>query len=333
VASPDSCKKHSSNKLPKLGDRLWFWRDGPSSKFEKSLSALLRQLRWNNNILEVEIFSCDPEVFGQLNLIRDILPQAILLRNSCALCVYTTDASTKVQFPAAYLSFSHSASAGDVQVFCNECTISRQCFLICAACHEDIKVEQRLEGNLDLIRIVALLIGRGLLHPPIYFSYLCLEREKFISGELELRARSALDTFLCKWEEHSSPNLGTENDSVVQACLWFSAKAFLSQDQATKIFYYNTALEIIAGGHIQNHYRAIFRNRPDTKSLLEERLWEAQRSRGALVHNGLPMQFSTGLKRFIQALLFDAIVYRLTGRLEHSSFERLTRNPEHTEDT
>ena len=297
----------------KTGDRFWVWLAEEPSAFEINLAdelAVFPKLENsddpedNNGVFHVRAYSWRGSPDFTQDFLKTYLPQ---LPFEGMIKFVKIDDKAEFSIPVATLSFSHGAEAGAILVSPLKYSFWDQTLMILASRQSDHdRKDSALTGSLDSLGLVSLLSG-PILHGAVLFSsYFCATRKKFLNGSLGVVPQSSVDCAPIKFADDNQGGLDARDDQT-RAALWFAGSAFSSNDNASKIVSYVTALEILMGKNQQNYMSRLYRKDRELQKLALEKIKALSKLRGDLVHKGRRVILSAELERYAQAFILDVI--------------------------
>ncbi|WP_027534188.1 hypothetical protein [Bradyrhizobium sp. WSM3983] len=297
----------------KAGDRLWVWLAEEPSALEIELADALtvfpklENAEDNNGVFHVRVYSWRGSPDFTQDFLKTHLPNSVELPFERMIKFVKIDKKIEFSIPVAILSFSHSAEAGAVHVSPLKYSFWDQTLMILASRQSDHdRKDSALTGSFDSLGLVSLLSGQILHGGCLLSSYFCITRKKFLSGTLGVVTQSSTDWAPLQFASANQDGLDARDDRT-HAALWFAGSAFSSNDNASKIVSYITALEILMGKNLQNYLSPLYRKDKELQKLALEKLTALKSLRGDLVHKGRRVVLSAELERYAQAFILDAI--------------------------
>jgi hypothetical protein len=304
--------RENSQQQVNLGDRFWVWLEGEPTEFEIMLADALAafpktEATNDNGVFQVRAYSWRGTVDFTHDFLKTHLPRTIELPFDRMITFLRIDDALTFSIPVPTLSFSDIAAAGSINISAQKFNFTHQTLLILACRQTDHDREApALAETHDALGLVSILSGDILYGRPLFSSYFCTKRKKFLSGTLGLVKQSSVERTPLKFARNH-PEVLDARDDRTHAALWFAGSAFSSIDNASKVVAYVTAFEILMGKNLQNYVSRLYKNDPQLQNLALEKMRNLSTLRGDLVHAGLRIALSPELERYAQAFILDAI--------------------------
>lgn len=297
----------------KNGDRLWLWLADEPSDLEIHLAEALtvfpksENSEDNNGIFHVRAYSWRGTPDFTQDFLKEYLPNVVEFPFERTIKFLRIDDKLELSIPVATLSFSHNAEGGAIHVSPQKFSFWDQTLMILASRQSDHdRKETALTGSFDSLGLVSLLSGPILHNAVLFSSYFCTARKKFLSGTLGVVAQSALDWAPIRFAGTDQNGLDARDDRT-HAALWFAGAAFSSNDNASKIISYFTALELLTSENVKNYLNRLYRKDRPLQKLALEKVNTLATLRNDLVHRGRRVHLTPELERYAQAFIVDAI--------------------------
>jgi hypothetical protein len=314
----------------KAGDRLWIWLDGDPSPFENHLADILAGFpkveseQRDNGVFHVTAYSWRGDPDFTRHFLKTYVPRKIELPLTRMISFRKVEGKEEFSIPLPALSFSHCARAGSVQVHGQKYSFENETLMVLASRQMDHDCEgPSLAGSLDALGLISLLSGPVLHSSSLFSSYFCITRKKFLNGTFGIVTESSVD-----WTPMGLSgicgDLDARNDRT-HAALWFSGRAFSSNDDASKIVSYVTALEILTKGNVKNYLGRLYRRDKELRRFALEKVSSLMEMRGEVVHQGHRIVFPDELERYTQAFIIDAIQKSNNAAPHEFAVERLRK--------
>jgi hypothetical protein len=155
-----------------------------------------------------------------------------------------------------------------------------------------------LTGVFDVAGLVSLMLGFHMLEKPAISCYFDAADSKFVNGRYGIQSESDAEKSIFGTKSIYTQERFNAMSNKTHASLWFARKAFTEEDRSTKVILYYTALELIVGKNVKNHFAKLYHKRVGDPIGVITRFNEL---RDNLVHNGVLPQFSKELERYILA--------------------------------
>ena len=320
-------------KMPawEAGQTLWITSDSETSEFEEHIAELLKNFKSKNDIYLVKLFSWNSRKIPAPIAINEHLPKHTESLDDRLISFFHVGEELKVEIPRPSISHSNEENcAGFIKITTDKYQFENETLLIVACTQEDFeKRQESLIGLSDTIGLLSLMFGQNIQSREIFTKFFNAKTKKFISGEIKnTESHEHKDMIVGLRSYYQFEKINFEDD-ISHAALWFSGKAFVSRDDASKIVYYHTAVEVVAdrSKSYENLFNKMYKKFPDLKEFALKQLKELKDLRGKLLHKGQAVSLNCELERYIQIIILDALIYKQKGVLERSGLNNVMPNP------
>ena len=314
-------------KLGKAGDRLWFTLAEPPSDFEKIVAEQIQAAGASDDVFYLQFFSWANSSDPMARELPGHLPSAIELCTERWLSILQCGAETTVKIPVETLTHSSKAIAGNIRVTSKEFSFEDQVVIMFACRQEDHDSGYAsLRGASDAIGLLSLIFGHNIQPTPIFGNYFNLKEQKFVSGSLIVRTTAEVEKRIFGIKTFYNVDEFLGDSDTVHAALWFVGKAYTERDRASKIVFYQTAMEMVWGSkQLHKRVASCYSGMPGPKRKARETVIRLKKLRHEIVHRGQLGDFSGEFERHVQLLLLDGLVAKQLGALSQSAFGAATR--------
>lgn len=310
----------------KVGHRLWICSTSEPSEFEVLLSDALRQAAPNNKsdtVFYVSAYS----FYGADNHVKYLLSSLpnIELPYDAIVSFITLEKEMSFAIPNPQTSGLREADKNIQHIVVNEhkFTLQKQILLIFACNHRDFdRADRLLRGFSDLIGFISLIIGASIEGQELFGSYFCIEKKKIISGNLKVTERHPLEQVILNFKNIFESNDIDLQDDIINSAIWFAGRAFITQEAKSKPIFYYTSIEIACGRSLLNTIGKIYTGKVE-RAKAEECFKQIKGIRDKIVHRGIAEDIESALERLLQAIILDAIMFRIKGKCKKTALESL----------
>jgi hypothetical protein len=289
--------------------------------FEEQVARQLIDFDAEATLFFVQVFSWRTTPMPTARALTSHLPKTAELAQDRCIGFHEISDKTTVKVAIPTLMFTDEAQAGDIQISTRKVSFSRQLLIVVGCRQVDHDAgHASLRGASDVIGLLSLIFGRRICEVPVISEYFNVSTKKFVSSTLALTAVSGVEEMIAGLTTFYGLDCFDGMDNTTHAALWFAGKAFTEIDRASKIVFLHTAMELVCGKRMQDHFRNLYKGRAFVGEAIEA-IDALQDLRGQLVHKGLLGGFSSAAERYAQLLLLDALVARQHGSLPASAFE------------
>lgn len=302
---------------------LSFWLGDQPSEFETAIANQIKDLESDNKLYFVRLYPVQNKDIPVQEIINNYLPTKAEFPTNRCVSFFHIENEMKVKLPVPRLNYINDPNCiGNIHISSEEYVFSNQTLLLlaCSQKEQDVK-NTALASTYDVFGYLTLMLGGNIFKKEIFSKYFCLSKKKFVSKEFELKNKNfAQDHIIGLKKFYEFENFNAEDDKI-HAALWFSGRAYSANDNASKIVFYKTALELAAAQQYQNWYGKIYKGRIFEQA--QEKLNSLKIMRDQLLHKGKAVSFPDHLERYIQIFILDAIAYKQGNSLKKTGFEYL----------
>lgn len=315
--------KKLNEEVKSSPDKLWFWLADEVTEFESKIADQLQNILSANKLFFVRLFSWDNSSVSASELVKTCLPAKAEFPNDRKVSFFHIGQELKVKIPFPTLTHMNEPDCvGNVNISSIDYQFSNQTIIVIACSQEEHDAKNySLNGTNDVVGYLSLMLGKNILHKEIFSNYFCVQKKKFISGDLELKTREGNENKIFGLKKFYNIDKFSGEDEKIHAALWFAGKAFVSNDSAVKVVFYKTALELLAGKTYSNFFGKIYQG--ETYDRANKKIKQFKDLRDNLLHKGKPIIMTDSMERYIQVFLLDAIAFSQKQILEKSAFEAL----------
>ncbi|MDF1585756.1 hypothetical protein PZ740_05065 [Rhodospirillales bacterium YIM 152171] len=310
----------------KDGDRLWISLAEDPSEFELAVAEQLAPLSEIADLAFVQIHPWRGTTCSARRAVKEHLLQEVEIPRERLVSFFHIGGRMDVGLPVSNLSFSNAAEAGSIQINKRNFSFSDQTIIVIACPQSDRDVEGGVLGGIeDAVGLLSLALGSRVFPRSLFSAYFCRKSKKFVTSDYMVVASTTEPEAMLGLNGFYGLKEFAVLSEKSHAALWFAGSAAAAQDHASKIIYYNTALEVLCGKNMQNFFRQLYRARKELSDAAAATVRKLQQLRGLILHQGRPQKIPAGEERGIQLLLMDGLIRSETGVLERSAFENFVK--------
>lgn len=288
---------------------MWHWSAEAPTPFEMMLAGHLSAFTdgdspdQDNGVFRVSAYSWRGDD-ALTSKVFECIPKDMEVKFPRLVTFHAIDEEMKVSIPSA--SVFNSSKASFIDIGHRDVTLHPGIMLLVASRQMDYDDEgPTLAGHDDALGIVSLVAGHILNKEEVFSSYFCVERKKFLCGRLRIVEDPVVARTVIP--ELGEIRLDAQNETT-HVAFWFAGKAFSASDHASKIVFYQVALESAVGKqNVTNFFGSLYKGRGAFTDHIMCLIKRAKSARDDIVHRGERRTLTTEVERYIQAAIIDAL--------------------------